>query len=128
MAAHGQVVWTELNTRDPEKAKAFYAQALGWTYDAMPIAEGGTYWVISSGGTTVGGIYTMADPKFEGVPDHWFTYFETDDVDRRVAGVAQAGGEIHRPPFDIPGIGRVAIVADSVGAMSGWMTSAPPAA
>ena len=40
MADHGTFYWNELMTRDPEKAKAFYAATLGWTFDAMPMAEG----------------------------------------------------------------------------------------
>lgn len=28
---HGEVWWTELNTRDPEWAREFYSKAMGWT-------------------------------------------------------------------------------------------------
>ena len=35
-----------------------------------------------------------------------------------------AGGEIRRPPFDIPGIGRIAMIADPTGAALGLMTPA----
>jgi hypothetical protein len=28
-----------------------------------------------------------------------------------------------RPPFDVPGVGRIAIVRDVNGAVMGWMTS-----
>ncbi len=28
---HGEVWWTELNTRDPEEAREFYSKVVGWT-------------------------------------------------------------------------------------------------
>ena len=63
-------------------------------------------------------------PMFDGIPEHWFSYIEVDDVDARVAKVAPAGGKIHREPWDVPNVGRIAIVADINGAVIGWMTSA----
>ena len=57
-----------------------------------------------------------------GTPPHWFAYIEVDDVDARVKRIAANGGKLHREPFDIPDVGRIAIVADATGAMIGWMT------
>lgn len=31
MAKHGTFFWSELNTGDVEKAKAFFGQTIGWT-------------------------------------------------------------------------------------------------
>lgn len=127
MTAHGHPCWNELSTRDPEGAKSFYGASLGWTFDAMPMPEGGTYWICKSGGENVAGIFTMAGPEFDGVPEHWLTYFAVDDVDRRVEQATNARGTVRRPAFDAPGVGRIAIVADSNGAVSGWITEAPEA-
>ncbi len=33
---HGKFYWNELMTRDVEKAKKFYAEAMGWSFEAMP--------------------------------------------------------------------------------------------
>ncbi len=57
------------------------------------------------------------------MPEHWFTYIAVDDVDSRVAKVEAAGGMVIRPPFDVPGVGRIAIVKDKGGAVCGWMKS-----
>ncbi|WP_299791502.1 hypothetical protein [uncultured Marivita sp.] len=48
------------------------------------------------------------------------------DVDAEVAKTEQMGGEIMRDPFDVPGIGRIAIVKDPAGAMVGLITEAAP--
>lgn len=40
-----------------------------------------------------------------------------DDVDAHAERVKAAGGAVHRPPEDIPGVGRFAVVADPQGAV-----------
>jgi uncharacterized protein len=124
MADHGTFYWNELMTRDAEKAKAFYAATLNWTFDAMSMAEGGTYWLAKVGEKPVGGIFTMAGPQFEGVPEHWFAYVAVDDVDADAARAEAAGGTIVRPAFDVPGVGRIVILKDVNGAAMGWITPA----
>ncbi|SON57077.1 27 kDa antigen Cfp30B [Hartmannibacter diazotrophicus] len=125
MPQHGTVVWTELETWDVDAAKDFYADTLGWTYQSMPMEDpdGGIYWIIMSGETRVGGLYQLQSPQFDGIPAHWFTFIEVDDIDARLALVEAAGGEIKRPAFDVPGVGRIAIVKDASGAVVGWVTS-----
>jgi len=74
---HGKVWWTELNTRDPKAACAFYESLFGWTYDTMPISGGsGNYYVAMRDGRAVAGILdTTAIAGMEDVSPHWFTYF-----------------------------------------------------
>lgn len=124
MWSHGNFYWNELNTRDAGAAKAFYGALVGWTFDEMRMAEG-TYWVAMQDGKPAAGIFTMSELEFEGVPEHWFTYLAVDDVDTRVERVSAAGGQVIRPPFDVPGVGRIAIVKDPMGAALGIMTPAP---
>lgn len=45
---HGVFSWTEYLTRDVEAAKAFYGKVFGWTFEATPIQQGGTYHVLKS--------------------------------------------------------------------------------
>jgi predicted enzyme related to lactoylglutathione lyase len=123
MPAHGMFVWNELMTNDVEKAKTFYAATIGWTFDGMEMGPS-TYWVCKEGDKMVGGIMDMTGVTPPGVPPHWFSYLEVDDVDARAAKLEANGGKIIRPPFDIPGVGRIAILADPTGAAMGWMTSA----
>ena len=120
--AHGIFVWNELNSHDPAAAKSFYAATLGWQFEAMPLAGGGTYTIIKLGGTRVGGIFELAGPEFAGLPEHWLSYIAVDDVDLRLPAVERAGGRVLRPAFDVPDVGRIAIVNDSQGAVTGWIT------
>ena len=125
-AKHGQFHWNELMTRSVDKAKDFYADTLGWTYEAFPMAdEGVNYTVCKTGEDVAGGIFEMKPGAgFDGVPDHWFAYITVDDIDARVAKVKAAGGEIMREPFDVPNVGRIAIIKDKAGAAIGWITPA----
>ncbi len=123
MTAHGRFHWNELNTRDPDQAKAFYGQTLGWRFEAWDMGET-TYWVCQAGDQPVAGIFTMAGPQFEGIPAHWFAYVAVDDVDARVGQLAAAGGQLLRPVFEVPGVGRIAIIKDPTGAALGLITPA----
>ena len=126
MAEHGSFYWNELMTRDVKKAKDFYKKTLGWTYDDMPMGDMyGTYTIIKSGDKMVGGMFKMDGPMFDGVPQSWFTYVAVDDLDKRLKKVKDAGGKVMREPWDVPGVGRIAIVTDSGGATQGWMVPAP---
>ena len=124
-ATHGRFHWNELMTWNVEGAKAFYAETLGWTYDSHPMPEG-VYTLCKADGAEVAGMMEMTPGAgFDGVPDHWFAYIEVDDVDARTARVADAGGEVLRPAFDVPGVGRIAIVKDGAGAAVGLISPAP---
>ena len=122
--SHGTFCWNELMTRDVEKAKAFYGAAIGWTFEAMPMPDGGTYWVAKMGDKPVGGIFPLSGPDFEGVPECWMSYLAVDDVDARLKKASAAGATVMKEPFDVPGVGRIAIVQEPGGACIGWMSRA----
>ena len=54
MTAHGTFHWNELMTHDVAKAKTFYAQTLGWTFEDVPMpGMDTTYTLIRSDGEMV---------------------------------------------------------------------------
>jgi predicted enzyme related to lactoylglutathione lyase len=126
--SHGNFCWNELMTRDVEGAKRFYQSTIGWSFEAMPMADGGTYWVASSGGKPVGGMFSLTSPAYDGVPESWMSYLAVDDVDARVAKAIKAGAKLMKPIFDVPNVGRIAILMQPGGAGVGWMTPLPRSA
>jgi predicted enzyme related to lactoylglutathione lyase len=123
---HGSFFWAELHLRGMEKAKVFYSKTLGWTYDTMPLAGGdGDYVIAKLDDKPVAGFLDMTlMHHLDEVPPHWLTYVAVDDVDAMVAEVEGAGGTLRRPVFDVPNVGRVAIVEDAAGAVLAMMTQA----
>lgn len=116
MTGKGSFFWYELMTPDTKAAEAFYTAVVGWT--AAPF-EGGDYTVFSAGDQGVGG--AMAAPQ--GVPPHWIGYIHAADTDAAAASVERAGGKVMKPAWDVPGVGRMAAVADPQGA--GFMLLTP---
>jgi len=122
---HGKFIWNELNTRDVEGAKRFLGAALGWTFEASPMPSF-TYWIIKKGDERIGGIFDLnSDERCKGVPEHWLTYIAVDDVDTRLKAALAAGAKEGRPPQDIPGVGRMAVLQQPGGAMVAWLTPKP---
>jgi predicted enzyme related to lactoylglutathione lyase len=109
-------------TRDVERAKKFYADTIGWKFTSTPSPVVGTYWVAEQGGKPVAGIFPLTSPQFDGVPECWMSYLAVDDVDKRTAKATAAGAELMRPIFDVPNVGRIAILKEPGGAGVGWMT------
>lgn len=122
--AHGTFYWNELMTHDPERATAFYREAIGWTFESMAMPNG-TYWIAKAGEKPAGGVFTMSGPEFEGMPDHWMSYLAVDDVDARVTKAVAAGATVCRAAFNVPTVGRIAVLREPGGAMIGWITPSP---
>ena len=83
---------------------------------------GRTYWVAKMDGEPVAAFSTSATPEFASVPEGWMSYIAVDDVDARVKKAVDAGAKVMKPTFDVPGVGRIAILMEPGGAGIGWMT------
>jgi predicted enzyme related to lactoylglutathione lyase len=80
------------------------------------------YQVARSGGRPVAGIMNMKDAGMSEGGTRWFTYLAVDDVDEVANGAETGGGGVLRAPFDVEGIGRIAIIRDPNGAAIGFIT------
>lgn len=120
--AHGEIAWNELATSDVGSVTGFYGDLLGWETKAWPMPGGGTYWVWRRNETDLAGAFQMEGPQFEGKSPQWVVYITVDDCDAACEKVGALGGKVMQPPFDVPEVGRVAMVADPTGAVFGIMT------
>ncbi len=119
---HGNFHWNELRTRDAERAKRFYGETIGWTFEATSTPDGHTYWLALSDGKPVAGLFPLSSPKFDAVPESWMSFLAVDDVDARVAKAIAAGAKLMLPVFDVPNVGRIAMLMEPGGAGIGWIT------
>jgi predicted enzyme related to lactoylglutathione lyase len=122
--SHGRFHWNELLARDVERAKRFYQDTIGWSFEPMPTADNKTYWVANMGDHAVAGLFDIGGADFAGMPEGWMPYLAVDDVDARVKKAIAAGARLMRPIFDVPKVGRIAILTEPGGAGVGWMTPA----
>lgn len=110
-------VWYELMTTDPEAAAGFYRSVLGWEpkpFEASPFP----YLVLEAAGQGVAGIMALPEEaRAGGMPPGWLGYVGVPDVDAATEKLRGAGGAVHKPPQDIPSVGRFSVVSDPQGAV-----------
>lgn len=113
----GRVGWNELCCADPKATMQFYTDVVGWKWRKAPM-EGMDYYLFGAGeaGGDAGGMMK----RDENMPvSAWMLYFTVEDCDATLAGVAELGGSVLVPAFDVPGVGRMAVCAGPDGAVFG---------
>ena len=123
----GRFVWYELMTTDPEGAKKFYTNVVGWGAEQYgePSPDMPPYdmWLTANG--PVGGVMELPpDAKAAGAPPHWTAYVSVPDVDESLKQAEAMGAHAIVGPMDVPGIGRFALIADPQGATINLFKSA----
>ena len=129
-AAHseGTWAWADLVTTDVADAKKFYSALFGWKTTDMPMPAGapGFYTTLELKGGTVGGMSQPTPEQMGGMPPHWNLYVSVDNVDATFAKATANGAKPVMPPFDIPGVGRMAVFQDPTDAfLSIWQKDSP---
>jgi predicted enzyme related to lactoylglutathione lyase len=120
-------VWYELMTTDPDGAKAFYDSVVGWNVGSQSDAPNGYRMIGRYDGKYAGGVMPIDDEMAsKGGRPIWLGYVGVDDVDATVAAIQADGGKVMVPAWDIPGVGRIAMVTDPEGAPFYIMKPTPP--
>jgi len=106
-------VHLDLQTNDPEKAKAFYGKLLDWELTPMPEMD---YTMIGVGEGTGGGIGRNPDPSS---PNQWMAFIQVDDVAGKTKQAKDLGAAIVMEVTEIPNIGQFSVITDPTGARVG---------
>jgi predicted enzyme related to lactoylglutathione lyase len=113
---HGDFVWYELLTADAAAAKAFYDPVVGWDIEAEASMPGMDYRMIRADSGHAGGVMQLnAEMRECGARPTWLGYVGVDDVDAAVTKAESLGGKPMMAAFDLPGVGRMAMIADPQG-------------
>jgi hypothetical protein len=112
---HGTFSWAECASTDADSGKQFYKDLMGWDYEDIPMGGGQVYTMFRQAGEAVAAISPM-QPGQEGMPSHWNNYVTVDDVDALADKIAQLGGTVVAPPFDVFEEGRMLVLQDPTGA------------
>jgi predicted enzyme related to lactoylglutathione lyase len=119
----GAWAMSALRTRDARAALPFYETVFGWV--AEPFADAGANGALLRLPGYVGGLPQQPVPRDvvavaieddRADAEYWSVDFWIDDVDAAVERIAQRGGVVIAPPFDIAAFRR-AVVADPAGAI-----------
>ena len=113
--APGSICWRELATKDLPAAMEFYSKLFGWTLQQTKISPM-EYKEIIMDDVAHGGMMAIGENLPPEVPSHWTTYIAVANADETVEKITANGGSVRVPPFDAPGVGRMAMVADPLGA------------
>lgn len=118
---HGDVIWYELLTDNADAAGAFYGAVVGW--HSRPAGQPDMDYRLFAASTSgdpaddvAGYMAITPDMAAHGSRPIWLIFFAVDDVDASVNAITNHGGSVHMPAMDIPGVGRMAMVADPQGA------------
>ncbi|MCC6606703.1 MAG: VOC family protein [Anaerolineae bacterium] len=112
------LVWNELQTRQPDAAKAFYEAVFGWT----SAADENGYVTFAANGRMQAGMITMDENWGPEVPHNWSVYFMVEDVAAKAALAEQLGGTILVPPTPAGQMGIFAVVQDPQGGVFNVMS------
>jgi uncharacterized protein len=109
---NGLFIWHELMTSNVAAARAFYESVVGWSAVESPVPHM-PYWMFRAGEWPVAGLMAIPDDaRAMGARPMWTGYIGVADVDASARRLESLGGALLRPPMDIPGVGRFAIVED----------------
>lgn len=114
----GDFCWYDYMANDVDKAKAFYGEAIGWKTQEWG-NEGYQMWMLTDE-TAIGGVMKLPEEAAKmGAPPHWMSFIATDDVDASANRCKELGGNILAEPWDLPEVGRIAVLQDPHGAVFG---------
>lgn len=114
----GNFVWFELATTDPSAAKHFYSSLLGWEAKDSSMGPDMMYTMFRLSGLDAAGGYAMkAEDQALGIPPNWLIYISVENADATIASALEHGGSAMSPAFDVPNVGRMAVLQDPNGAV-----------
>ena len=116
-------VHVELNTPDPEKAKAFYSKLFDWQLEDVPdtAVSTGSYTMVKVGAGTGGGIMK----QIPGGPSGWLAYVQVDDMHAATRKAKSLGGKVMKDVTEVMGMGWLSFIQDPTGAVLGlWKPKA----
>ena len=111
--AIGDWYWNELWTSDPIGALAFYQRVFGYAHDTMQMNARDTCYLLKKEGVARASMMRSADRRATSM---WLPYFAVSDCDATAHEACRLGGEVLSAPRDVPGIGRCAVLGDTLGA------------
>lgn len=116
------LVWNELQSRQPDAAKAFYESVFGWESKA----DANGYVSFMADGRMQAGMITMDENWGPDIPNNWSVYFMVEDVAAMSARAVELGGTLMVPDTPAGEMGRFAVISDPQGGVFNIMSFKGP--
>jgi predicted enzyme related to lactoylglutathione lyase len=121
-----ELVWWEVESRDPALFIAFHTALWGWNFrrEFQDTELGADYWIIVDEGTGIGGLQQAATAEFPHAGAR--LYFKVEDLESTIAHAISLGGVLERPRTELGGDDRwFATILDPTGVSFGLWTANP---
>jgi predicted enzyme related to lactoylglutathione lyase len=112
MSTHHTIDYIEFAVRDLAAAKRFYGSAFGWQFNDY----GPEYAGIKGGTGEVGGMHQSSEARTTGP----LVILFSNDLEKSVAAVKSAGGNVVREPYAFPGGRRFNFTDPSGNELAVW--------
>ncbi len=120
LAAPGEWIWSSLMTSDPDTDAAFYQTLFDYDVFELPASRGAQHLLLASQNYARASANSLPANTPNAHP-YWLNYVRVEDALKMTAKVVALGGRVLvEPRVDRQG-GRVAVVADTVGAPFGLL-------
>ncbi len=120
MADPGEWIWSSLSTTDPDADAGFYQTLFDYEVFDLPADQGATHLMLATDSYARASANTVPADRPNARP-HWLNYVHVEDVAASTARASSLGGRVLvAPRLDRHG-GKVAIVADPLGAPFGLL-------
>jgi|SRR5208283_797348 len=120
LAEPGEWIWSSLITSDPDTDAAFYQKLFDYEVFDLPAEEGAQHLMLVSDDYARASVNTLPASRPNSHP-HWLNYVRVEDAVKMTAKVVALGGRVLvEPRVDRHG-GKVALVADPLGAPFGLL-------
>jgi predicted enzyme related to lactoylglutathione lyase len=118
LAAPGEWIWSSLLTSDPTRSAAFYKTVFGYEVFDVPSDDDAQHVILATDDYARAGIHTLPPGHRHA---HWLNFIRVADATQASAQAAALGGRILVEPYVDRHGGKVAVIADPLGAPLGVM-------
>jgi hypothetical protein len=118
LAAPGEWIWSSVFARNPNQDAGFYKAIFGYDVFDLPSDDGAQHVILSSDDYARAGINTL--PPGHRLP-HWLNFIRVVDAGESSAKAVALGGRVLVEPFVDRHGGKIAVIADPMGAPFGMM-------
>lgn len=113
---HGMYGWVELCTNNVDQDGQFYCNLFNWKPESKDMPNGQKYTSFMNGNPYPAAGMMPNQEEWGEMPSTWSIYFTVTNLDETIRKTMANGGKTIVEPFDVPNVGKMALLQDPTGA------------